>query len=148
MWWLTFTFQNSVCLWTRRGVWLSTTDSLDTGIDADGLATIWDPEPMSHLPHDTLRVWVEQFLIIMLDNEFDYGMFWIHYHWMDIVSPPQSWTPTLMRLRSGSYSGHRGSSLILIGMDLSVLRALDFSGKHSDFFLCMIRCLSEFLGYV
>ena len=51
----------------------------------NSLAATQDPVPASHFSQDVLRPWVEKFLIIMLDNEFGYGMFWVQYNWMDIV---------------------------------------------------------------
>ena len=37
---------------------------------AYGLATTQNPVPASHFTQDTLGAWVEQFLIIMLDNDW------------------------------------------------------------------------------
>lgn len=39
----------------------------------------------SHFSRDSLRECMEHILIVMLDNEFFYGMFWIQYNWMDIA---------------------------------------------------------------
>lgn len=53
---------------------------------ADSLATTQDPVPVSHFPQDTLRARVEQFLLVIFNVEFGYGMCWIQYNWMDIVT--------------------------------------------------------------
>lgn len=52
---------------------------------ANGLVTTQNPVPPSHFSQDAFRAWVEQFLTIMLDNEFGYVMSWIQYNWIDCV---------------------------------------------------------------